>query len=227
MVRRGLKDAPCAALREGSRLLRVSKYELRARREGYTRIAGVDEAGRGALAGPVVAAAVILPKGARLPGCDDSKKLIPSKREALHAQILKAATAVGVAAIPHDMVDSLNVLRATQAAMRAAIAALQPSPDFVFIDGLPIAQLDIPHLAVVHGDAKVRCIAAASIVAKVERDAIMRELDAKYPGYGFARHKGYGTPEHKAILQARGPSPVHRRSFAPVYLWSQMELPMD
>jgi len=187
----------------------------------------VDEAGRGALAGPVVAAAVILPKGARLPGCDDSKKLVPSKREALYTQILRVATAVGVAAIPHDIVDSLNVLRASQAAMHAAIDALQPPPDFVFIDGLPITQLDIPCAAVVHGDAKVRCIAAASIVAKVERDAIMRELDVKYPGYGFARHKGYGTPEHKAILQARGPSPVHRRSFAPVCLSAQMELPME
>ena len=185
---------------------------------GCLRVAGVDEAGRGPLAGPVVAAAVILPAGHGGPvGLDDSKRLSAARREAL-CEALLADTgivwALGWAEV--EEIDRLNILRATHLAMRRAVEALPLRPDWCLIDGLPVGDFPVPYDAVVKGDGKSLSIAAASIVAKVHRDRRMRELDARYPGYGFARHQGYGTAAHLRALRELGPCPAHRRSFAPV-----------
>jgi ribonuclease HII len=188
---------------------------LRAR--GLFFVAGVDEAGRGPLAGPVVAAAVILPQGFRHGSLNDSKQLSAPSRESIYAEL----TADGevrwaFAIVENDEVDRLNILRATHEAMRRAIAKLHPQPQHVLIDGLPVRPFPLPQTALVGGDALSFSIAAASIIAKVTRDRIMVEHDAKFPGYDFARHKGYGTPQHLAALKQHGPCPIHRRSFLPV-----------
>ena len=185
-------------------------------------MAGVDEAGRGPLAGPVVAAAVIIAPDRRIPGLADSKLLPPERREALFAVIHARALGVGVGVVDHETIDRINILQATRAAMREALAALAAAPelvitDFVALDGLPCPQRNL-----VGGDRRSASVAAASIVAKVARDRLMRELDAQYPAYGFARHKGYATPEHLAALDRWGPCPIHRRSFSGV--WRQGEL---
>ena len=181
-------------------------------------IAGVDEAGRGPLAGPVVAGAVILPEGFQLSGLDDSKKLTAARREWLFEELVadtRVRWASGVAEV--EEIDRLNILRATHLAMRRAVAALgAPGPDMVLIDGLPVRDFPWPQQAVVKGDALSMSIAAASIIAKVERDRIMLALDAVFPLYQFASHKGYGTMAHLAALQQHGPIPHHRRSFQPV-----------
>ena len=182
--------------------------------EGFAFIAGVDEAGRGPLAGPVVAAAVILPRSGELPGVFDSKQLSDARRRLLRDEILKIAE-VGVGVADVQEIDSLNILRATHLAMRRAVAKLK-KVDFVLVDGLPVAGFPCPAENVIKGDAKSASIAAASIVAKVYRDEVMEELDGIYPGYGFASHKGYGTAVHLKALQELGVTPVHRRSFAPV-----------
>ena len=182
--------------------------------EGFAFIAGVDEAGRGPLAGPVVAAAVILPRSGELPGVFDSKQLSDARRRLLRDEILKIAE-VGVGVADVQEIDSLNILRATHLAMRRAVAKLK-KVDFVLVDGLPVAGFSCPAENVIKGDAKSASIAAASIVAKVYRDEVMEELDGIYPGYGFASHKGYGTAVHLKALQELGVTPVHRRSFAPV-----------
>ena len=205
----------------------LTKYELQARKRGHVVIAGVDEAGRGSLAGPVVAAAVILPVGCLLPGVQDSKKLTPAEREQLYHEIRAAAQVVAVAHCQADVVDAVNILRATHIAMRNALEQLSPTPDLVLVDGLFVPELGFPQVAIVKGDGKSISIAAASIIAKVERDAMMRELDAQYPGYGFAEHKGYGTAQHRRALRTLGPCPIHRRSFAPVQLCAQMTLPVE
>jgi ribonuclease HII len=191
-------------------------------RTGLTRIAGVDEAGVGPLAGPVVAAAVILPQGVRLRGVDDSKKLSAAFREALAAQIRACALGVGIGIVDVADIDRLNIYRAALEAMRRAVAALPVVPEHLVVDARRIPDLSIPQTPLVDGDARSYCVAAASIVAKVARDAIMRELDQLYPQYGFRQHMGYGTPQHLAALDRAGPSPVHRRSFAPV---RQLRLP--
>lgn len=186
-------------------------------------IAGVDEAGRGPLAGPVVAAAVILPRGFDLPDLDDSKRLSPAVRENLFAQIAEQAIAWAVAIRNASMIDRLNILQATLLAMQEAVEKLRPAPDLVLVDGnRPIPNLGISQRLVVHGDATSANIAAASIVAKVTRDRIMRELDARFPMYGFAAHKGYPTRRHIEALEKHGPCPEHRFSFAPVLRASQM-----
>ena len=188
---------------------------LRAR--GFLLVAGVDEAGRGPLAGPVVAAAVILPDGFELDGLNDSKKVAPRKREALHATLTAQAEvlwAVGEASV--DEIDRLNILRATHLAMARALDALPRKPDHALVDGLPVRGLPVEHTALVEGDALSLSIAAASIIAKVTRDRLMTDLDAAYPQYGFARHKGYGVREHLEALRNHGPCPVHRRTFQPV-----------
>ena len=183
---------------------------------GYARIAGVDEAGRGALAGPVVAAACIPDPAADLPGVDDSKQLLPAERERLAELIRGTAVAWAVAAVPAEDIDRSDILRSTRVAMRRAILALAPPPDCVVTDAVTLAGLGVPILPVVKGDAVCYAVACASILAKVERDRQMRELDRTYPGYGFAAHKGYGAEEHMAALTALGPSPVHRLTFRSV-----------
>jgi ribonuclease HII len=184
--------------------------------QGYRRVAGVDEAGRGAMAGPVVAAAVILGPEAALTLVGDSKQLSGPQRQAAYEEICETALAWAVGVVGAELVDRLNVLRAAHLAMRRAIAGLTPQPDFVLVDGTEPRGLSWPHRAVVHGDALSRPIGAASIIAKVTRDRIMQRLDLLYPGYRLAGHKGYCTRLHQEALRRLGPSPVHRRSFAPV-----------
>ena len=188
---------------------------LRAR--GIFLVAGVDEAGRGPLAGPVVAAAVILPDDYTLEGLNDSKKLTAKKREHFHAMLtVRADIHWGIGQADVAEIDRLNILRATHLAMARAVAALPRKPDHALVDGLPVRGLPVPHTALVAGDTLSLSIAAASIIAKVTRDRLMTALDAEYPQYGFARHKGYGVREHLEALRSHGPSPVHRRSFQPV-----------
>ena len=176
-------------------------------------ICGVDEAGAGPLAGPVYAAAVILPRNLLLPGLNDSKKLSAKKREALFDEIQKQAVAYAIASVDEKMIDEINILNARMLAMNHAICSLVPSPGLALIDGNCSRGIQVENQTVVGGDGKSASIAAASILAKVSRDRFMLELDALYPQYGFARHKGYGTKAHYAALKEFGPSPVHRRSF--------------
>ena len=193
------------------------RHEIALRARGCQHIAGIDEAGRGPLAGPVVAAAAILPEGFRHDALDDSKKLTERQRERIYAELTSREDIVWAAAIVHsDEVDRLNILRATHEAMRRAVAALTVAPGHVLIDGLPVRPFPIEQTALVGGDGLSFSIAAASVIAKVTRDRLMVAMDAQHPGYDFARHKGYGTPQHLARLRAHGPSPIHRRSFLPV-----------
>ena len=188
-------------------------YERAAQLRGFSAVCGVDEAGRGPLAGPVVAAAVILPADCRLDGLNDSKKLSEKKREALFDEICACAVSYAVASVDHTVIDEINILRATFRAMTQAVMRLPVPADYALIDGNRAPALDIAWECIVGGDAKSASIAAASILAKVTRDRYMCEMDAVYPGYGFAGHKGYGTRAHiQAILQ-HGPCPIHRRSF--------------
>ncbi len=207
--------------RERQRLESLFALERARRAEGYAHIAGVDEAGVGPLAGPVVAAAVILPEEAPLPGLDDSKALSPRERGRLYDAILASGARVGIGLADAAEVDRLNVLQATRLAWRRAVAQLVPRPDLLLIDGRHRADLDLPQLAIVDGDARCAAIAAASIVAKVTRDRVMRDLDARYPQFGFARHKGYATAAHLAAIRRYGCSPAHRRSFLPLGLFQQ------
>ena len=186
--------------------------------QGYRHVAGVDEAGRGPLAGPVVAAAVILPPGFDTPWLErvrDSKLLTPKARTELAAE-LHDAVAVGVGHASSRDIDRLGLVRATHRAMRRAVSKLHPTADYLLVDGRERLRGGPPKKAIVDGDALCYCIAAASIVAKVARDRMMTTLDRRYPGYGFARHKGYATRRHMEALARLGPSPVHRRLFAPV-----------
>ena len=208
-------------------------HERAAAASGAARIAGVDEAGRGPLAGPVVAAAFSAPldwleaESARsLDGLNDSKQLTAARREHFFGILTAPSPAPGVgygiAVVPPDEIDRLNILRATHLAMARALSQLSPLPDLALVDGLPVRGLPCPHRAIVSGDASSLLVAAASVLAKVTRDRLMVEADALYPGYGFAAHKGYGTRAHLDALARLGPSPIHRRSFAPV---SQLRLP--
>jgi ribonuclease HII len=186
-------------------------------REGIFPVAGIDEAGRGPLAGPVICAAVILPIDIDLPGLDDSKKLTARRRDILYSAIsTHSRIAWASARIEPDEIDRLNILRATHAGMRRAWEKLEPRPVHVLIDGLPVPEFPCHQTALIGGDALSLSIAAASVIAKVERDRIMLEYDLIYPDYGFAKHKGYPTAEHFAKLRLHGPCPIHRRSFAPV-----------
>jgi ribonuclease HII len=203
-------------------------YDTALYEKGYCLIAGVDEAGRGPLAGPVVAAAVILDKDILIPGIDDSKKLSEPRRESLYKKIEQSAAAYGVGIVKEDVIDNINILRASLEAMRLAILDLSMEPDFLLIDGLYVPDTNFPSEAVTHGDNLSASIAAASIVAKVTRDRIMREYGKIYPQYGFSRHKGYPTPQHLAALDEFGPCDIHRRSFAPVLKrLSQSRPPLD
>ena len=178
--------------------------------------AGVDEVGRGPLAGPVVAGAVVLGENCRIDGLRDSKRLSPRRREALAEEIKQRAFAWGLGEASVEEIDRLNILRASHLAMQRAVAAMDVEPDIILVDGHLLPDFAVPALAVVKGDGRIREISAGSILAKVARDALMCELDVQLPQYGFARHKGYPTPQHLAALAAHGPCHAHRRSFAPV-----------
>lgn len=179
----------------------------------YTQICGIDEAGRGPLAGPVAAGAVILPKDCDILYLNDSKKLSPKRREALYDEIRERAVAWAVALAEPERIDEINILQATYEAMRQAVAALPVTPDLLLVDAVTIPDLRIRQVPIIHGDALSLSIAAASVMAKVTRDRLMEEYDRIYPQYGFAKHKGYGTAEHIAALKKYGPCPIHRRSF--------------
>lgn len=201
---------------EGQRLRQLLRYEAALWASGLFSVAGVDEAGMSPLAGPVAAAAVVFAPGARILGVDDSKKLDAVDRERLAVEIKESAVAwaVGFAAV--EEIDTINIYWAGQLAMRRALQGLALVPEHVLIDGRRLRQLSIPQQAIIKGDARSMSIAAASILAKTARDALMYKLDAEHPGYGFARHKGYPVREHVAALKRLGVSPIHRRSFTPV-----------
>ncbi len=197
--------------KELQRLEEMAAYEKE--HSDYRYVCGIDEVGRGPLAGPVVACACILPKDSRILYINDSKKLSEKRREALFEQIMAEAVSVGIGQASWDRIDEINILNATYEAMREAIGKLNPAPDLCLNDAVTIPGVSITQVPIVKGDAKSMSIAAASIVAKVTRDHMMEEYDSEYPGYGFARNKGYGTAEHIAALKELGPTPIHRRSF--------------
>ena len=203
----------------------TTEAEAAAYAAGYTCVCGIDEAGRGPLAGPVMAAAVVLPPGFSLPGLNDSKQLTARRREALYAALMDDDRVLKcVAEATVEEIDRLNILRATHLAMRRAAEGLPVAVDFALIDGLAVPGFPLPQRNIVRGDALCLSIAAASILAKVTRDRRMQELDALFPHYGFARNAGYGTKEHLLAIQNYGITPHHRRSFGPV---AQMSLPLD
>ena len=188
-------------------------YEKEAAAKGYTAICGVDEAGRGPLAGPVFAAAVILPADCVIEGLNDSKKLTEAKREALFDVICEKAIAYGIGSADEKEIDEINILQATYLAMRRAVEALPVPCDYAMVDGNRMPPLAVPGTTIVKGDAKSASIAAASILAKVSRDRLLLQYAKEYPQYLFEKHKGYGTKDHYAALEAYGPSPIHRLSF--------------
>jgi len=202
--------------RQAARMGILLRVERELWRSGLTKIAGVDEAGVGPLAGPVVAAAVVVAPGAKLRGVDDSKKLAAALREELAAEIMACALGVGIGIVEVEDIDRLNIYRAALEAMRRAVTALPLTPEHVIVDARRIPGLTLPQTSLVGGDGRSFSVAAASIVAKVTRDRIMCELDKIYPHYGFRQHMGYGTRQHLAAIARYGPSPIHRRSFAPV-----------
>ena len=202
--------------RERERLDAMYVYERAAIAAGHAIVAGVDEAGRGPLAGPVAVAAVILPQECYLPHLNDSKKLSHAVREELFAQIIEQAISYHVALMDADMIDRMNILQATRTGMYEAIAALTPAPDEVLIDAVELPKLSMPSQSIIKGDAKSASIAAASILAKVTRDHLMESYDIQYPNYGFAKHKGYGTQEHIDAIRKYGICPIHRKSFDPI-----------
>lgn len=209
--------SPSAAkLRLLKRLHCTLRYEKRAWDSGARLVAGVDEVGRGSLFGCVVAAAVILDPAYRVRGLRDSKLLEPERREILAERIREHAIAWAVAAVDAARIDQINIYQASRVAMRDAVLRLTPAADHLLIDALKL-DWDVPQKAIIHGDALSASIAAASILAKVERDRMMREWDAVFPAYGLASHKGYSTPKHLAALRELGPTPLHRQSFAPVW----------
>lgn len=215
-LRRGvLEFAAMARLRSPQVRLCSSRFERAARQHGWQRIAGLDEAGRGALFGPVFAAAVILNPRRRIVGLDDSKKLTPARREILAERIREHAVAWCVAQVDARSIDAWNIYQASRRAMSEAVVQLSVQPDFLLIDAMRLDLL-IEQKSLIKGDARSVSIAAASILAKVERDRLMRACDERYPQYGLAANKGYGTAVHLAALRAYGPSPLHRYSFAPV-----------
>ena len=199
----------------------LRRYETALWQQGFSRIAGADEAGRGALAGPLVAAAVILPENFDTTGIRDSKALTPLQREEQFARIT-AACIVAVAKAEPAVIDSRGLHRSNIALLRRAVRALQPTPDYALTDGFPVARMPCPALGVKKGDAVSASVAAASIVAKVTRDRIMVRMDRRFPAFGFCHNKGYGTPDHWAALDEHGPTPIHRLSFAGV---GQVSLP--
>jgi ribonuclease HII len=198
---------------EKARVYEMQAIEREKRKDGFQYIAGVDEAGRGPLAGPVYAAAVILPEDIFIEGINDSKKLSEKKREALFDEICQKAIAYSICSVDEKRIDKINILNATFEAMNEAVNSLQTTPDYVLIDGNRIKGMEIPHETIVKGDAKSISIAAASILAKVSRDRFISAMAEKYPEYGFEKHKGYGTAAHNEAILKYGPCPIHRRTF--------------
>jgi ribonuclease HII len=192
------------------------RFEKAAYSNGFTCVAGIDEAGRGPLAGPVIAAAVILPAGLLMDGVDDSKKLTPDKREKTFEVIMAQALAVGVGIMSPAEIDRINILQATRSAMLAAVQQLSLRPDYLLIDGISTIDSAVSQKTIKKGDSLSLSIAAASIVAKVTRDRLMIEMDTEFPGYGFAGHKGYGSAAHLDAIRRLGPSPIHRLTFGGV-----------
>ncbi len=207
------KEAKAAAKLEKELLRIESLMVFEHEYEGYGLIAGIDEVGRGPLAGPVMAGAVILPKDHPILYLNDSKKLTEKKREELYDVIMKEAVAVGIGMASEQRIDEINILNATYEAMREAIGKLAPQPDILLNDAVKIPGVSIRQVPIIKGDAKSVSIAAASIVAKVTGDRLMAEYEKIYPGYGFAKNKGYGTAEHIAAIKEMGPCPIHRKSF--------------
>ncbi len=206
------------ANRESEERLRVGNmYEPESAfyKQGLTYVAGIDEVGRGPLAGPVTVAAVILKPYTFFEGLNDSKKIAPRKREILAEQIRKEAAAVSIVSLSSEEIDAVNIYRATMEAMYKAVSRLEVKPEAVIVDAMPL-HFNVPTLSMVHGDAKSASVAAASIVAKVHRDHLMEDYDKEYPGYGFAENKGYGTKEHIEAIRRLGITPIHRKSFEPV-----------
>ncbi|MGH7231506.1 MAG: ribonuclease HII [Nitrospiraceae bacterium] len=191
-------------------------FEAEARTRGYQFVAGLDEAGRGPLAGPVVAAVVVLPRRCWLPGLNDSKQVAAPERERLYAEISKRALAVGVGCASEREIETLNIVQATRLAMSRAIQALPQSPDFLLIDALTLPSVRLPQRPIIKGDGFSVSIAAASIMAKVSRDRLMCDYHRRYPHYNFRSHKGYATPEHLRLLARHGPCDIHRQTFRPV-----------
>jgi len=189
------------------------EFEAMAMRRGYSRVAGIDEAGRGALAGPVVAAAVILPAGLAIPGVTDSKQLSPDRRDELFDIIMERALAVGVGFGDHLLVDRINILQATLEAMKDAVGQLSPPPDYLLIDGISKVPLAVHQQTIKKGDSASFSIAAASIIAKVSRDRLMAGYENEFPGYGFSGHKGYGSAAHLDAIARIGPCAIHRKTF--------------
>ena len=194
----------------------LQRFEQPLREQGFARIAGVDEAGRGAWAGPMVAASVVLPEDFDCGDLDDSKKLTPAKREACYEQIVESAVAFLVVKATPARIDRAGLHRSNKAILREAVKKMAPEPDYVLCDGWPLERLSIPHLSIKKGDAVAASVAAASVIAKVERDRLMERYDRRYPGFGFEHNKGYGTPDHREALERLGPTPIHRLSFSGV-----------
>ena len=216
-ISNAIPQRPAASVLKSATMTRQcsSRFEREARKCGWQRIAGLDEVGRGSLFGPVVAAAVILDPRRRIVGLDDSKKLSPERREVLALRIREHALAWGIAEVDARRIDAWNIYQASRQAMTEALTLLKITPDYLLLDAMRLDAL-IEQKSLIHGDARSVSIAAASILAKVERDRMMGEWDLVYPQYGLARHKGYATPDHLAALRLHGPSPHHRFSFAPV-----------
>lgn len=200
--------------KEELRLLGLKEHEKELRKKGFATICGIDEAGRGPLAGPVVVASVILPENSMIEGVNDSKKVSEKKREKIYEQIIEEAISYGVAIIGQDEIDDINILNATKKGLTVSLKELTVKPDLIVVDALSgIDTLGIPYESIIKGDAKCYSIAAASIIAKVTRDRIMREWDKIYSEYGFEKNKGYGTAEHISAIKKYGLCPIHRRSF--------------
>jgi len=191
-------------------------FERSARASGFTCIVGLDEAGRGPLAGPVVAAAVALPEGLRIPGLTDSKQVPEEDRERLFEVIRKQAVCYGIGIVHERTIEDVNILQATIIAMEQALQALSPRPDYLLLDALTLPRVPLPQKPLIKGDSRSHSIAAASILAKVTRDRLMMELHEKFPQYNFRKHKGYGTAEHLALLRKHGPCDAHRKTFNPI-----------
>ena len=209
------KRAIQAELDEDCRLEQMLRYEKELYKAGYQTIAGIDEVGRGPLAGPVVAAAVILPPGCKIKGLNDSKKIPKKKHQEIYQAVLDKALAVGIGLIDNEIIDQVNIYEATKLAMKEGLSKLSLKPDYLLIDAMKL-DIDIPQESIIKGDANSLSIAAASIVAKVTRDKLMADYDKEYPGYDFAQNAGYGTKSHLQGLERHGVTPIHRKTFEPV-----------
>ncbi len=207
--------------------INLYEFEEKLYDEGFHNICGIDEAGRGPLAGPLVVASCILPPFLRIDGINDSKQLSAKKRQELYKLIIKNAISYNIVFISEEDVDNLNIYQATKKGMLESINGLKVKPDYALIDAMPLGELDIPHNSIIHGDARCASVAAASILAKVTRDEYMEKMDIKYPNYGFKKHKGYGTKAHIEALEKYGPCPIHRKTYSPVSKYYSKQLSFD